>query len=45
MKRMLMLTVIFSLLAGCANRGKNLPPVSGTPEPINTQEVMNNVQP
>ncbi|ASK03905.1 conjugal transfer protein (plasmid) [Citrobacter freundii] len=45
MKRMLMLIVTFSLLAGCASSGKKLPPVSGTPEPINTQEVMNNVQP
>jgi len=44
MKKMLMLIVTFSLLAGCAGSGKKLPHVSGTPEPINTQEVMNNVQ-
>ncbi|EHH3086469.1 conjugal transfer protein [Salmonella enterica] len=44
MKKMILLIVTLSLLAGCASSGKKLPPVSGTLEPINTQEVMDNVQ-
>lgn len=44
MKKMLLLIITLSLLAGCASSGKKLPPVSGALQPINTQEVMNDVQ-
>lgn len=42
MKKMMMLFVVL-LLAGCAS-SKQLPEVSGSLEPINTHEVMSDVQ-
>ncbi|WP_289347255.1 conjugal transfer protein [Pantoea stewartii] len=44
MKKALIIFLAISLLSGCVASGKKLPEVSGSPEPINTHEVMNDVQ-
>lgn len=43
MHKLIVIIITSCLIVGCASKG-NLPPVSGALEPVNSPEVMNNVE-
>ena len=42
---LLSLSMVMCLLAGCAQRNTQLPPVSGNPEPVNSPAIIQELTP